>query len=249
MREWMSTWTRTLVLGTVCFSMTAGVVYAEEEKPSAELGVGVYSTYVWRGFGLSDDSLVIQPGMTVGYKGFGVNLWGNLDTDQAGMESESFNWNETDVTLSYDGAAGMLGYSVGWIYYDLEGIEDTQEVYLGASLDTILAPSLTLYMDIANVPGYYVSLGIGHSIAMGEGLALDLGASIGFMDDDADYSELHDGLISVSMTFPVGEYLSISPELYYSFALSSEASDYIEAVSVTADDNYIYGGVSASFAF
>ena len=56
---------------------------AEEkvEVPSADASVAFLSKYVWRGFELSDDSIVIQPSMTVAYKGFGMNLWGNLDTD------------------------------------------------------------------------------------------------------------------------------------------------------------------------
>ena len=37
-------------------------------------------------------------------------------------------WNETDLTLSYGGAYEKLGYGVGWIYYDLDGIHDTQEL-------------------------------------------------------------------------------------------------------------------------
>ncbi len=53
-----------------------------EDKPTAEVSVLASSKYVWRGFELSDDSIVLQPSATVAYKGFSANLWGNLDTDQ-----------------------------------------------------------------------------------------------------------------------------------------------------------------------
>ena len=62
---------------------------AEEEAPSADLSVSLSSKYVWRGYELSKDSVVIQPSLTVGYKGFAANFWGNLDTDQKGA-SDSF---------------------------------------------------------------------------------------------------------------------------------------------------------------
>ena len=242
-----------IMAGIMAGALVVPGMVAAEDRPEADLSVAAYSQYIWRGFAFSKDSLVLQPSMTVGYKGYAVNLWGDLDTDQYGMESESFNWNETDLTISYDGAVGKVGYSAGYIYYDLDGIEDTAEIYLGASLDTMLAPSLTLYFDIANVKGFYANLGISHSIAMGEGLSLDLGASIGYLDDDDTYNELHDGVLSAAMPFAVGYYLTITPELYVSMALSSDAEDLLNAANLGAigedESTFVYGGVSASFAF
>ena len=97
----------------------------------------------------------------------------------------------------------------------------------------------------------YTAIGTGNV-----GADLDLGAQIGYSDlsDDVDldgdglendsYSDFHDGLLSASMTFPLGKYFSLTPELYYSFALSSDAEDRIENESVDGDDcNFIYGGL------
>lgn len=71
------------------FAVGIPVAMAEEkvEVPSADASVAFLSKYVWRGFELSDDSIVIQPSMTVAYKGFGMNLWGNLDTDYFATET------------------------------------------------------------------------------------------------------------------------------------------------------------------
>lgn len=221
-----------------------------EDKPEADASVSILSQYIWRGFELSKDSLVIQPSLTVGYKGFAANLWGNLDTDQFGMTSDTFNWNETDFTLSYDGSYEKLGYSIGYIYYDLDGADDTQEFYGGLSYDILLNPSLTVYRDVDNYKGWYVTLSVSHSFPVKEDIALDLSATAGFLDiDDTDYSELHNGLLSASVTFPVNEYISITPELDFSFALSSKADDYLKASNPSGDSNFIYGGISASFAF
>jgi uncharacterized protein (TIGR02001 family) len=234
--------TAALALGIASIAST-GTVFADEDKPTADASVGIYSKYVWRGYELSQDSVVIQPSLTVGYKGFAANLWGNLDTDQKGA-SDSFNWNETDFTLSYDGAYEKLGYSLGYIYYDLDGADDTQEIYAGLSYDILLSPTLTVYKDIDNYSGYYVNLGISHSFPLTDKYTLDLGASAGYYNrDDINYSALHDGQLSASITIPVNEYLSITPEIHYSFPLSDDADD------VEGLDNVFYGGLSASFAF
>ncbi len=201
------------ILATVATAIfLAGTVLtasAEEEAPSADLSVSLSSKYVWRGYELSNDSIVIQPSMTVGYKGFGFNLWGNLDTDQ---DTELFgtdgsNWNETDMTLSYDGSAGIVGYSLGYIYYGLDGADDTQEIYAGVSVDTIAAPSLTIYRDYDEFPGWYVNLAVGHSFPITETISLDIGGHVSYlMTDEAttmadpddptiEYSDFLDGLL------------------------------------------------------
>lgn len=248
--------TKKLITGITVASLLLGAgipaAIAEEEVPSADASVGFYSKYVWRGFELSKDSLIIQPSLTTSYKGFSANLWANLDTDL--YTSDGHKWNETDFTLSYDGAYEKLGYGVGWIYYALDSLDDTQEFYGTVSYDVLLSPSLTVYYDTDHFGGaWYVDLSIGHSFAINENLSLDLGLSLSYLDDNDSYNELHNGLLSASMSFPVGEYISITPELYYSFPLSSDAEDYIAATNTangfSNDDNYVYGGVSASFSF
>ncbi|MCJ7602617.1 MAG: hypothetical protein MUO63_14100, partial [Desulfobulbaceae bacterium] len=110
MREKMLTIGSMALLGILCTGIAASTAWAEEE-PTADLSVSALSKYVWRGFELSKDSIVLQPSMTVGYKGFGFNLWGNLDTDQhefVAVENEnSSSWTETDMTLSYDASCNF----------------------------------------------------------------------------------------------------------------------------------------------
>ena len=230
------------------FAAGATAASAEEEMPSADASVSFLSKYVWRGFELSDDSIVIQPSLSVSYMGFGANLWANLDTDYAATDSKK--WNETDFTLSYDGAYEKLGYGFGWIYYSVYDLDDTQELYATLSYDTILAPSLTIYYDIDAADGaWYANLGFGHSFALSEAMSLDLGLSFGYYDNNDDYAEFHDGLISAALSIPFGKYVTISPELYYSFPLSGEAEDLFTVSSFSGDDSYLYGGVTLSFAF
>ena len=258
--------TKTIVIGSACILAASGNALAEEEKPTADVTVAALSQYVWRGFAFSKDSVVIQPSMTVGYKGFAANLWGNLDTDVWNSTGEdSNNWTETDLTLSYDWTMGPVGFSGGYIYYALDAATDSQELYLSAGLDVLLSPTLTIYRDIDHYAGWYVTLDVSHSFPIKGDIALDLGAKVSYLSADEassyadpddptnEYSNFHDGVLSASVSVPVTEYISVTPQLYYSFPLSSDAKDRLKADNLgyigKSDDDFIYGGVAVSFAF
>ena len=240
---------------------------AEEEKPSADLSVAVLSDYIWRGQELSHDSAVIQPSMTVSYMGFSANLWGNLDTDPYTRTGDnSGNLNETDLTLSYGKGFGPLSVEGGYIYYGLEGVDaDSQEVFLSLGLDALLSPALTIYRDFDTYEHWYFLLGISHSFDITEAISLELAGSVSYLkSEDADtypeiddgaptgdeFENFHDGVISASLPIAVAEYITVTPSLSYTFALSSDASDEMEWRSVKGDDdNFVYGGVTVSVAF
>ncbi len=267
----MSTIAKKLLVGVVvtgaCVTMFSGLASAaEEEKPTANLTVGAYSQYIWRGFEMTKDSIVIQPSMTVAYKGFSANLWGNLDTDPYTVDGDnsSNNWTETDMTLAYGWDMDPVAFSVGYIYYALDSVDDTQEFYVSAALKTILKPTLTIYRDVDSYQGWYVTLGISHSIPVHNDITLDLGAQASYLSaDDAStyhvsstpddaYSDFHDGVLSVGFTIPVCKYATINPKLAYSFALSNDAEDVISnnyAAIGSGDNNFIFGGVSVTMAF
>ncbi len=241
-------------------SAFAGMALAEEEKPTANLTVGAFSQYIWRGFELSKDSIVVQPSMTVGYKGFSANLWGNLDTDPYSTMDEANNWNETDLTLAYGWEMGPVAFSVGYIYYALDAAEDTQEFFASAGLGTLLKPTLTVYRDADYYPGWYTTLGVSHSFQVQGDITLDLGAQASYLAadeattyaeaDGSKYSNFHDGILSVGFTVPVNKYFTVIPKLSYTFPLSSDAEDLMRASSKDgSDDDFVYGGVSVSMAF
>ncbi len=249
----------TMALAGTCFMGFVPMAMAEEveaAKPEAELAVDVLSQYVWRGYALSDDNIVIQPSMTVSHKGFAFNLWANLDTDNDAADGN--NWNETDMTISYDWSMSGVDFGVGYIYYALEdGADDTQEFYAAISKGfEFVTPSFTVYKDTDAAPGWYMNLALESSIPVNEELAVDVGFSVGYLIvdelqvDGGDYSDFHDGVISVAMTFDVVEYVSVTPMLSYSFPLSSEADDLLEASNAgNGDEDILYGGVNVSFAF
>jgi len=179
-----------------------------QDRPSFWASMDGVSQYVWRGYALSEDSLVIQPAMGVGFRGFELVLWGNYDTDLPGPQGA--DWTETDLTLSwsrevYDG----LSLSLGGIYYALDGADDSAEVYGGLSLDLkVLTVSLTGYREVAHYPGWWFELGLSRGFSLPEGITIDLAAQAIYLsseDEEAypdpdDPGEAFDGPLSGSVS-------------------------------------------------
>ncbi len=246
-------------------------LYAEEERPSADLSVSLLSAYIWRGQQLSKNSLVIQPSATFSYQGFSANIWANYDTDLYKDIKELDNLTETDYTLTYGHDFGPASIQAGYIYYALDQAEDSQEFFASATLNTLLSPTITLYREFAHYPSTYLTLEVSHSIALPRGLSLDMGllGSALFSDDSAaypdpddpgdDYSGLHHGKASVSMKIPftsflhdpAARYFTITPEVNWVFPISGDGSkDMAErALGSSRDNNFVYGGATVSFSF
>ncbi len=244
--------------------------FAEEDRPEADLSVSFLSAYIWRGQQLSKDSLVIQPSITISYKGFSANIWANYDTDLHKELEGLDNLNETDYTISYDHDFGFVSASVGYIYYALDQMEDSQEFYFSATLNTILSPTFTIYREFAHYPNTYITLDISHSFDLGSNISLDMGllASALFSNDsDAypdpddptdEFSGLHHGEATISMTIPfssflqgsAAKYFSITPQVTWVFPLSGDGSkDMSNRAIDSTDNNFVYGGATISFSF
>ncbi|NTW77896.1 MAG: hypothetical protein HGB33_09045 [Syntrophaceae bacterium] len=223
---------------------------AEEEKPTADLSVSALTKYVWRGQELSRDSIVLQPSATIGYKGFSVNLWGNVDTKPylGSEDNNSVHWTETDITLGYSRTFGKVTAGVGYIYYGLASLTpggvdplDSQEVYASLGLNTLLSPTLTVYKEISHYKQWYFLLSASHTFALHDKVGLKLAASASYLksEDSDDYPEinsdyqptgdkynnLHDGTLTVSLPITPVKYVTVTPSLSYVFPLCSDAKN------------------------
>jgi hypothetical protein len=251
----------------------------QEERPTANLSWSFYSKYVWRGFELSKDSLVMFPSITISYKGFAMNMWGDLDTSykgNAGVDNkDSTNkWWETDWILTYSNSIKKFNYTLGWIYYDTDN-GDNQELFTTLGLDVLLKPSLSVYREI-QLPGerWYINLGISHNFPTvkreifgycGE-QSLDVGGWISYMSINSsidDYEAMHDGNIWAAYNIPITSYMSIVPSINYSFPLSNTAQSRIREnnflhhrtggrpaeLPSNTNSSWVYGGVTLKVAF
>ena len=220
----------------------------EEDKVTGQVDLSVLSAYVWRGQELSRNSIVVQPAGILSYKGFSVNIWGNLDTRpySAIDNKHSAKYTETDFTISYSKKFGILQVGGGYIYYSLDapyagGTDplDSQELFLTIGLDTILSPTVTAYKEIDHYHQWYFLLGVSHTFALHENIGLKLAASASYLlstdettyakyDSDslpttAKYNNFHDGTVSVSLPIAVYKTLSVTPTISYVFPLCNDA--------------------------
>ncbi len=251
-----------LLLFFALLPVTGPQAVRAEGEVTAEAGVDLLSQYIWRGYELSKDSMVVQPWATFGYKGFSVGIWENIDTDP--YDSSLENLNETDWTLSYSTEMGGVGIEVGYIWYAIADADDSQEIYLSLSMPTFLNLTLTVYREFYHAPSTYITLGISHSIPLSwRGASLDLSLQGSYLasndegvyadpsDPGDEYNNFHDGLATIALSIPVNKIVTVAPTLSWSFPLCDDAADDMSAGNADngGKDNFLYGGISISFAF
>src|SRR4030043_991521 len=240
--------------------ISVGNLYAAETKTAGYASVDVLSNYVWRGQKLSN-SWVVQPSVGITYGSFGANIWANYDSDKTEATSSDTGhgeFTETDLTLNYSFSVNKFNFVTGYIYYALEGANDTQEFYLSSGYDTLFKPTLTIYYDFDEGNGAFIVASTGHSFEVSKGIALNLGASasyninnkvMGFDKDGKDFSNFYNAEISSSLSIPVWKSLSITPKIVYSFPLSNDAKEAIRKISDDGGKDIFYGGVNLTLSF
>lgn len=244
MKKMVTTGIVTFVLSLV---VSASALAAIEVEGDAYLGV--YDKYLWRGFDLSGSEPVAQGGVDLAAGAFTLSYWTNVQlSSDSGEDYKSGEATENDLTIDYSrDITDLVSISVGNIYYMLDGLDDTNELYLSLGLSTILEPSLTVYYDWdeAQENGLYFTASIGHSFELMENLSLSLGALVSYNDESdyavGDYSEWHNYELSASAEYAITDQISVSPSFLYSSGISDEAKDAI--------DSEMAGGVSVTFTF
>ena len=242
------------------------VVTSESTAVPAEQGIAFEVTadfaskYVWRGQNIDDDP-VFQPCISVDYGNLTAAIWGNLELTN--INDKSGDFSELDYSLDYSAALPVLegvGYSVGVIYYDFPGstangisVPDTAEVYWAINFDVPLSPSVTVYHDVEEAEGSYVSLSAGHSIEkiveLGPDvpLGLKIDASLGWASGSynkyywaIDQSKLNDLVLSVSLPMEIAGW-TVAPSLNYVTLVTDDIRD-TDVYGTNSD--FFFAGVS-----
>ncbi len=225
------------------------LVPAQAVNVEGDAYIGVFNKYLWRGFDLSGGEPVAQGGVDLSAYGFTVSYWSNLQLsgdEGAGLKGGEIT--ETDIVLDYTfDLNDFVSLSVGNIFYQLEGLEDTNELYLGIGLSTILEPSLTVYYDYdkADEDGLFYQFAIGHGFDFSDSLSLGLGAAVSYNQNSdyavGDYSDWHNYELSLGVDYALNENFSVSPSFLYSAPISDDAKSAIDSETVF--------GLTATFAF
>ncbi len=237
----------TIVLALALVSVSSPVFAAIEVEGDAY--VGVFNKYVWRGFDLSGSEPVAQGGVDLTAGNFTLSYWTNVQLRSDSKDGfRSGEATENDFTLDYSrDITDLVSISVGNIYYMLDGINDTNELYLKVGLSTILEPSVAVYYDWdeADDAGFYVTASIGHTFELMEKLSLSLGALVSYNGESdyavGDYSDWHNYELSASAEYAITDQISISPSFLFSKGLSDRAKESI--------DSECLGGLNVKFTF
>lgn len=242
MKKWSVLLAALVILGAGMVTTGSAAITVE-----GDAYVGVFDKYLWRGFDLSDGRPVIQGGVDLAAGNFTVSYWTNWQL----KSSDGINAgeaNETDIIIDYSRDLGeMLSVSVGNVWYALDGAEDTNELYLSGTVNTLLAPTLAMYWDwdAAEEEGLFFTFDVSHSIALMEDLALNLGALVSYnLHSDysvGDYAGFHNYELSVGLDYALTDQLSVSPAFTFSSGISSAAKDAIDTETL--------GGVNLTFTF
>ncbi len=245
----------------IFIGIMAGSSYAEEPKVSGFTSVDVMSNYVWRGIKVSN-SWVVQPSVGIGYGGFAANIWGNYDSDVAESTSNGDTGHgemtEVDFTASYAKTFDKLTLGGGYIYYAFDGFNDTQEVFVTASYDVLLSPTLTVYYDFDEGNGAFIIASIGHTFKLPKDMGLKLGALasynmrngiMGFDSDGDKFNNFYNAEVNAALTIPITKAISITPKMAYSFAISNDAKDAMRGLANDGRHDIVYGGLNLTLSF
>jgi opacity protein-like surface antigen len=203
-----------LMITVILFSAASTAIAAVET--SGDAYAGVYSKYVWRGFDLSqNDTVVIQGGADVSISDFTFSWWGNFSESTGEL-------NEVDFVLDYSRDLGeTVSLSIGNIVYDVDGVDTTNEVYLGLGLNVPLSPTATVYYDYDEFDAVYTTIGISHDIEAGKDLAVSLGATGSYMFDSQSW--LHNLELSAGADYAINDLVSVGVCGLYSAPLTERA--------------------------
>jgi hypothetical protein len=220
-----------LLLGTTFTVSSQAAIEVE-----GDVYVGIWDKYLWRGFDLSDGRPVIQGGIDLTAGNWTLSTWHNWQLS-SGPTKNSGELNETDVILTYAFDLGeMVSMTIGDIWYSLDnrefGVDDTNELFVTATLNTLLSPTLKISWDWdeAKEDGLFYSFDISHSCDLGQWMqntTLNLGALVSYNQHaDAtvdDYAGWHNYELTASIDYALTDQLTISPIGWFSSGISSAA--------------------------
>lgn len=218
----------------------------EKQTIKMSASVGVFNKYIFRGYELSKNSMVIQPSVAATFKGFEASVWGNMDNSQhktqsfdPGTSEGRVGFNEVYATLSYKYNIDRLSLTGGYTHYDFKHCNNTDELFISAVYNVLMKPALSIYRDINAYPATYINLSFEHSFRLYKNTTLDLGASAGYYAGSGSYWQtyerstggytgqkyngFHDGMVKAGFTIPLFKKLTIQPVVEYWFPLSSKA--------------------------
>jgi hypothetical protein len=166
------------------------------------------------------------------------NLFKGLPAEQGRLDGQN-------ITLSYSGSAGRLGFSAGYIYTSMQDNEEPGTLLL--DLDSQKHNQLT-----GSNP-WYLALDMSKSFQVNETFNVGFGSKAMLMKSPFD---AHDGrVLSMLLNLPMSykNYFTITPELQWSRTFPESGNQAVGTnesnATSAAEKDVFYGGMSISFSY
>ncbi len=149
------------------------------------------------------------------------------------------------ITFSYEGSAGLLEFSAGYILSTQQNGTEPGTVFM--SVD----PGLNKDFD----PGrsWFLALDLSRSYQIDDGLSFSLGNRVMLLNNPFNTEEGQIFSLLFNMPISYKDYLTITPEFHWSRPLSDAAGSNQATISGTDEnqgsDGTFYGGVSIKFSY
>lgn len=165
-----------------------------------------------------------------------------------GIFAEQGERNGQDITLSYNGSEGRLGFSAGYLYTAPENSPESGAVLLGMNQHS----RHDLLHENGDKP-WYVTFNLAKDFQISDNLALGVDSRT-MLVTAAPFQneEKQDGqAVCMSFNLPVSysKFLTVTPELQWLHALESGGTGASNADAANKDPNTFYGGMSISFSY
>ena len=180
-----------LITNSVIITMALGI-FGVNAGELTGVGVDLNSAYVFRGETNNDD-VNVNPYLDADIGGgLSVAVWANVNTDTR-------NTDEVDLSASYALPAGLsLGYTE--YVYPTQTVTDEDDAGSAKGSDRELSlsmavpgglpldPAIAVFLGVdGGIDGdLYVELTGGHSLALSDSMAIDIGATLGYVADSDD---------------------------------------------------------------
>jgi hypothetical protein len=161
-----------------------------------------------------------------------------------GLVSDKGQFDGQDITLSYYGSTGRLGFSAGYIYTVPEiGLEEPGSVVLGLHAGNPNFEEMT--------KPWYLTLDYSHAFQVNEDFSLGMGTKTMLLAPQIALTEQVGSQAVMSLNLPVSYkgFLTVTPEVQWSRSLANEGKDQAAVSSSDAALDSFYGGMSISFSY
>ena len=207
-----------------------GNAYDESAMSSLLLAAGMYG-------GLNDES------------SSGLNLsLGQSQNIMKGLFSDQGQFHGQNITLSYEGSEGRLGFSAGYIYTTGEKDENRGSILLG--LDNYSKNTLN---NIQERP-WYVTLDLSRSFQLSDNFAVGVGSKAVLLANNTEEENSSNQAVSMSLNLPLSYkgFLTVTPEFQWSRTLLTDGEQGA-STDLPADpaegQNAFSGGMSIRFSY